>query len=264
MARNISKSLSKILEALELDSVDYVTLDMLEKLAEEHNVGTEASMIAKRLKNAGWLLPTSNAGVWEFAPAAMAGPYSKNDPLRDIKTFKLANPETDCYLCLQTAAWALGYSDRLPSVLELAFSELPRRVISENVKTYKYKPVLPLRRVKGVDCLSPESIIVHIASKPSIVKSWESVLEWLPDVVYETETERILTELVDRNDSVKRRTGYLLQGMYPDASSAIHEKVTGKTKIRFGPRTTALRNDETWMISDTILPIVPEEMEKVK
>ena len=211
MARNISKSLSTILEALELDSVDYVTLDMLEKLAKEHNVGTEVSMIAQRLKNAGWLLPTSNAGVWEFASAAMAGSYSKNDPLREIKTFRLANPDIDCFLCLQTAAWALGCSDRLPSSLELAFSELPRRVISENVKIYRYDAVLPLIQVRGVDCLSSESIIVHIASKPSVVQSWESVMEWLPEVVYEAETERILIELGDKNDSVKRRTGYLLQ-----------------------------------------------------
>ena len=265
MTRTISKSMAGILEDLELDSKTYVTLDELAELAKRHEVSTEPSMIASRLKKSGWLLPTKQRGVWEFASASMAGPYSKNDPLMEIKAFKLLNPGLDCYVCLQTAAWTLGLADRVPAHKELAFSRIPRKQMPDSITAYKYTPVLEIKNVRGVSCLAPESIIVHIATKPDLVQSWESVMEWLPDVVYESELKNLITEITDKNDSVKRRTGYLLQGMYPDAADAIYEIVPKpESKIRFGARKQSVRNDEKWKISDTTLPFSPKEMEKVK
>ena len=265
MTRTISKSMAGILEDLELDNITYVTLEDLTELAKRHDVSTEPSLIASRLKKSGWLLPTSQRGVWEFASASMAGPYSKNDPLMDIKAFKLLNPDIECYVCLQTAAWVLGLADRVPAHKELAFSQIPRKQIPESVNAYKYSPTIPIRDVRGVSCLAPESIIVHIATKPDLVQSWESVMEWLPDVVYEAEIMNLLSEISDRNDSIKRRTGYLLQGMYPDASDAIYNSIPKPTsKIRFGARKQSIRNDEKWKVSDTSLPFSTKEMEKVK
>lgn len=265
MTRTISKSMAGILEDLELDNKTFVTLDELEELARKHDVHTEPAMIASRLKKSGWLLPTKQRGVWEFASAAMAGPYSKNDPLMEIKAFQLLNPKQKSFLCLQTAAWALGLADRVPAHKELAFYQIPRKQIPDVITTYKYNPATDLREAHGVLCLAPESILVHIATKPEIVKSWESVMEWLPDVVYESESSTILFEISEKNDSVKRRTGYFLQGMYPDASDAIYKSIPKPTsKIRFGARNQSIRNDEKWKISDTVLPFSPKELEKVK
>ena len=254
-----------ILEDLELDKKTIVTLEELAALAKRHNVLTAPSVIASRLKKAGWLLPTGQRGVWEFAPASMAGPYSKNDPLMEIKAFQRLNPNLKCYVCLQTAAWIMGLADRVPMHKELAFSTLPRKQIPDEITAYKYHPTIVTREVRSVSCLAPESIIVHIATKPDLVESWESVMEWFPDVVYEAEISNLLTELSDRNDSVKRRTGYLLQGMYPDASNAIFDSIPRPvSKIRFGARNHAIRNDEKWKISDTSLSFSPKETEKVK
>ena len=36
-----------------------------------------------------------------------------------------------------------------------------------------------------------------------------------------------------------------------------------KSKTRFGPRSNALRNDERWKVSDTLLPFDPRELEAV-
>lgn len=265
MTRTISKSMAGILEDLELDNKTYVTLDELAELAKKHDVSTKPSMIASRLKKSGWLLQTEQRGVWEFASASMAGPYSKNDPLMEIKAFKLLNPGLRCYVCLQTAAWALGLADRVPSHKELAFLEIPRKQMPERIIAYKYNPTIKTREVRGVTCLAPESIIVHIATKPDLIQSWESVMEWLPDVVYEVELTNLITEISDRNDSVKRRTGYLLQGMYPDAADAIYESIPKPaSKIRFGARKKSIRNDEKWKIADTAIPFSTKEMEKVK
>lgn len=265
MTRTISKSMAGILEDLELNNKTYVTLDELTDLARRHHVSTEPAMIAARLKKNGWLLPTKQRGVWEFASAAMAGPYSKNDPLAEIKAFRLLNSNLDCYVCLQTAAWTLGFADRIPVHKELAFPQIPRKRIPETISAYKYIPTTKPRIIRGVACLAPESIIVHIATKPDIVSSWESVMEWLPDVVYESEITNLLDEISAQNDSVKRRTGYLLQGMYPEAADAIYEAIPKPiSKIRFGARKQSVRNDERWKVSDTTLPFSPKEMEKVK
>ena len=263
MTRTISKSMAGILEELELDNATFVDMQRLSYLAQKHNVRTEPAVIASRLRKAGWLLPTSQRGVWEFSSAAMAGAFSKNDPLMPVIAYIKANPESEIFLCMQTAAWALGLADRVPSRKELAFTRKPTSLPKELV-AFHYEPELDPVTVKGVPCLTPESIVVHIASKPSQVRNWESTIEWLPDVVYEINIDRLLAELSRKNDSIKRRTGYLLQGMYPEAAEAIAGIVTTSSKIRFGPRSKAFRNNEKWKISDTILPFDPVELERVK
>ena len=263
MTRTISNTMAGILEDLELDNETIVDMQRLSYLAQKHNVKTDPAVIALRLRKAGWLLPTPQRGVWEFSPAVMAGAFSRNDPLMPVIAYMKSHPETECFLCMQTAAWALGLADRLPTRRELAFINKPASVPKELV-AFRYKPVLNPTAVKGAPCLTPESIIVHMASKPLQVRSWESAMEWIPDVVYMTDIENLLAELSTRNDSVIRRTGYLLQGMYPEAAESIAEIISTSSKIRFGPRTKALRNDEKWKISDTILPFDPAELEKVK
>ncbi len=265
MTRTISQSMSHILEELELENKTYVSSDEITVLAKKYGILTDPYKIVSRLNRSGWLLPTSHRGVWEFAPASMAGPYSRNEPLKDIRVFQKANPDIRCYICLQTAAWALGLADRIPAIKELAFEKIPRKRISEPIAAFRYTPVIEPRKEKNILCLVPESIIVHIASKPDIIRSWESAMEWIPDIVYETTTENILLELSDKNDSVKRRTGYLLQNMFPDASDTIYNNISKpSSKIRFGSRESAVRNDQKWMISDTVLPFSPKEMERVK
>lgn len=264
MARKITNSMSDILQELELENETYITTGRIEALADKYSVGSSPALIAHRLKQMGWLIPTSHQGVWEFAPASYAGAFSKNDPLKEIKTFMLANPEIECFLCMQSAAWASGIADRLPARTETAFPVFPKKHISDRMLAYRYKPNIEPVMKKGVPCLSPESILIQITSKPSAVRSWDSTLEWLPDLIYELQTEKILIELSGRPDSVKQRTGYLLQSLFPEASNAIKDITETNSKVRFGPREKALRNDEKWMISDTVLPVSPKEMERVK
>ena len=264
MARTISNSMSNILQELELENETYVSIQKLKALAEKYSVRSAPSLIAYRLKKEGWLIATPQRGIWEFAPASYAGAYSKNDPLVCIKAFLLANPEVKCALCMQTAAWALGIADRLSVRTEIAFPDVQTKHIPKEIKAYRYLPNLDPVIRKGAPCLQPESVFVHLAAKPSAVRSWESTLEWLPDLVFEMEIKKLLRELEGRPNSVRQRTGYLLQSMFPDAAAAIQQATDLSSKVRFGPREKALRNDETWMISDTLLPISPKEMEKVK
>ena len=150
----------------------------------------------------------------------------------------------------------------MPAVLDAAFEHAPASV-PEGVRASTYQPNIPTTAIKGVTALAPESIVVHMVSRPSVVRSWQGVAEWLPDVAYELDAATILDELKGRPRSVAARTGYLLQGMRPDIADAIMKANPPHSKVRFGIGSAA-RNDERWQVSDSTLPFDPREMEKVR
>ena len=109
--------------------------------------------------------------------------------------------------------------------------------------------------------LAPESVIVHMTAKPRAVRSWQSALEWLPDLAGLLKAELLLEEIADRSNAVAARTGYLLQGMRPDIADVIYKRDTPKYKTWFGPRVPLLRHDNKWLIADTMLPFDPRKMD---
>ncbi len=265
MARTISRGLSLVLEELELERPQLVTISQLAELCEKTNVRTPAKVVASRLREKGWLLATSQRGVWEFAPAELAGPYSSADPLLPIKARATTHPDERLALASQTAAWALGLADRVPAVLDVVFERAPATIPS-GVHASTYRPNIPIKKAKGIAVLAPESIVVHMAQRPSALRSWQGVAEWLPDVAYELNTAAMLDELKNRPQSVAVRTGYLLQGMRPDIAKTIMKAYPPRSKVRFGTGTaarTTTRNDERWQISDSTLSFDPREMKRV-
>lgn len=262
MARSIPKGLSEVLEELELERPQLVTTSQLASLCERSGVRTPAKVVASRLREKGWLLATPQRGVWEFAPAELAGAYSSADPLLPLKAHAAAHPSERSALASQTAAWALGLADRVPAVIDAAFEQMPTSV-PDGVRASTYRPNVPTADAKGFPALAPESIIVHMAQRPSAVRSWQGVAEWLPDVAYELDAATMLDELGGRSRSVAARTGYLLQGMRPDVSDAVMEAIPPRSRVRFGTG-PALRNDERWQVSDSTLPFDPREMEEVR
>lgn len=261
MARTIPRGLSGILEELELERPRLVMMSQLADICERRGVRTPAKVVASRLRERGWLLPTSQRGVWEFAPAELAGAYSSADPLLSLKVYAAARPTDRFALAAQTAAWALGFADRLPSTLDAAFIRMPASV-PDGVRASAYEPNIPTIRTKGLTALAPESIVVHMVQRPSAIRSWRSVGEWLPDIAYEIDTARAVEELSGRPRSVSARAGYLLQGMRPDVAEAIMEICPPRSKVRFGTG-LAIRNDEKWQVSDCVLPFDPRKMEEV-
>ena len=262
MARSIPKGLSGVLEELELERPQLVTASQLAALCEKTGVRTPAKIVASRLREKGWLLATPQRGVWEFAPAELAGAYSSADPLLPLKAYAATHPEKRFFLASQTAAWALGLADRVPAILDAAFEQVPASV-PEGVNASTYRPSIPTTVAKDVSTLVPESIVVHMTTRPSAMRSWQGVAEWLPDVAYELDAATVLEELAGRPRSVAARTGYLLQGMRPDIASAIMKASSPRSKARFGTGST-IRNDERWQVSDSALPFDPREMEKVR
>lgn len=250
-----------ILEQLELEQPTLVTSDYLTGVVEQQGLRTPAKVVAARLRERGWLLPTGRRGVWEFAPASFAGAYSRNDPVTPLRAFLAQNPQARCALTFQAAAWAHGIADRAPVRLEVAAatSELVRRLPAALAGTV-FAPRLSFQALHDVPVLAPESVIVHMAARPTAVRSWTSAVEWLPDIAQTLGAEPLLAELDGRASSVRSRTGYLLQGLRPDLAGAIRDLGPLRGKAWFGPRRKLRRHDAAWQIADTLLPFDPRTL----
>lgn len=265
MARKLSNTLAKVTEELELNGSRLITSEQLKEICKNKEINYPIENLVYKLKKEGWFMTTGVTGVWEYIPAAVAGSYSSNDPLMPLKAFKLRYPKIEFYLCLQTAAWAQGYSDRIPSTLQICAEKTVRKNLPKNIKFYKYTPHNNTIVVKGsINCLAPESIIIQISSKPSIINSWTSSIDWIEELAYEIEYDKILSELSTQNKSTWARCGYFLSGLRPDISKKIYEKKKPVSKVRFGPRQPSIRNNEKWKIADTILPYNPEDLNEAK
>jgi len=257
-----------LLEELELEQPTLVTIEYLGHLVDQSGLRTPTKVVAARLRDRGWLLPTGRRGVWEFAPAAVAGAYSRNDPVTPLRAFLIQRPDARCALTFQAAAWAHDFADRAPVRLEVAaatgalVAQLPSALAGS-----VFDPRLEYHSLRGVPVLAPESIVVHMAARPAAVRSWASALEWLPKLAGSLKRGRLLKELDDRSATIRSRAGYLLQGLRPDLAEAIRapapQNDTKPSKTWFGPRGKLLRHDAGWQIADTILPFDPRSLSAV-
>lgn len=260
MTRSIPPSLAPVLAELELAGADLVTSAQLDRLVRDAGIRTQTRIVAARLRELGWLLPTGERGVWEFAPAAVAGPYSRGGHTRLLRSV-LARAEVACGLTFQAAAWAHGLADRAPARVEVA-AATPQdaRRLPGGLDVSVFAPRLSYVTAKGVPALQPASILAHMAASPSRVRSWTSAAEWLPDVAAEAPAADVLAELQDRPATVTARLGYLLQGLRPDIAGQI---TAPQTKTWFGPRRPLVRHDNRWQVADTLLPFDPKDLEPV-
>jgi hypothetical protein len=257
LTRSIPPKLAPVLEQLELDDVRFLTTGRLEELLRQAGVQTAVRTVAHRLRERGWLLPTDTRGVWEFAPAVLAGPHSRTGPTRSLQA-ALAHRNICCGLTFQAAAWSLGLADRVPSRLEVAAATRhDAELLPKDLNVSVFEPHLPMQIAKGVPALQPASVLVHMAAAPSRVRSWHSALEWLPDLAAECAPAAVLAEVRGRPATVLARTGYLVQGLRPDIA---RELAPAGTKTWFGPRKPLLRHDNRWQIADTILPFDPRTL----
>ena len=265
MTRSIPPSMANLLQELELEQPTLVMSEQLERLVTRFGLQTPTKLVAARLRERGWLLPTGCRGVWEFAPAAVAGAHSRNDPVTPLRAFLIQRPGVRCGLTFQAAAWAYGLADRAPLRLEVAVAkgalahQLPSALAGS-----AFDPRLEFRSLRGVPVLAAESILVHMAARPSAVRSWTSALEWFPELAQILTGESLVTELDKRSAAVRSRTGYLLQGLRPDLADVIRDLAPQNgmkgSKTWFGPRGKLLHHDAAWQIADTMLPFDPRTL----
>jgi hypothetical protein len=262
VARTLSPTLAAVVEELELDQPTVVTADLLRRIAERHRLGTSPKVIAARLRQAGWLLPTGRRGVWEFAPGSHAGPIGHGDPTLPLRVALAADSDLSAALALGSAAWAHGFADRVPSILDVAVpvGTRVRAPLARAASVSTFTTSVGYATAKGVPCHRPESVLVHLAVAPTAPRSWTSILEWLPDLAAEADAGLFASELGGRPRAVAIRAGYLLSGLRPDLAAPL-KRLAGDV-VRVGPRSEPLRRHvASWRVLDYLLPSDPATWE---
>jgi hypothetical protein len=264
MTRSVPNGLAPIVERLELDQPEIVTLKELTEISADAGIRAAPALIAHRLQKRGWLLSTGLSGAWEFAPGAHAGPHSRGGHLLPVRAALALDPGLATAVALGSAAWAYGLADRTPPQVELTVAPGQRvpaglrrqaRVLSFDAR------LAPVVR-KGVPIQRFETLLVHMAARPSRVRSWGAVVDWLADVVAEAEEADVLTELKGRARAVDIRLAYLVQGLWPGLAQRLGEGAT--SKVWFGPRRKLRRHSQRWMVADSILPFDPAKLPAVR
>jgi len=260
MTRSIPPTLASILELLELDRPITISRRQMETLVKRAGVNWPVSVVIQRLSAHGWLKETNVRGVWEFLPAERAGAISTGDPLLTLRATLEADPDLPVALALGSALWFLDLAERRPEVTEVAFPPRSRVpvAIRRTYRVVRHETRLPPRKNRGIPVHSPASVLIHVATRPTDVRSWAAVLEGLPEVLQAAEEQDILSEMERRTHATRVRLAYLLSGIAPDFVGRLDVKPKGK--VWFGPRGPLRRHDSRWNVADTILPFSPYEL----
>jgi len=238
-----------------------VTTTYIRELVDEAGVRTPLNVVIQRLSERGWLLRTGVRGVWEFAPAERAGPYSDGDPLSTLRATLSACPDLPAAAALGTAMWLLDLADRAPNPAEVA---LPPGVhipiaLKRTYLVVRCRARLRPVRIRGIPVHRSATVLVHLAHRPSDVRSWSVALERLPDLVDAAAEAEIVAELEGRGHATHVRLAYLLSKVAPELVDSLGIEPAGK--VWFGPRGKLRRHDARWNIADTILPFSPMDLE---
>jgi len=265
VTRGIPPSYGPLLAELELDAPEVVTMADLTELVERTGIGTEPRLVAARLRERGWLLPTGTRGVWEFAPAAHAGPIGHGDLCLPLRTALAARPTLNAAVCLASAMRAHGLTERAPDRLEVAVptgTSVPEG-LRRSARVVMFEAQLPPRVLRGVPVHERATVLVHLAARPTDVRSWGAVADTLADLVASTEPTDINRELARRPRSVRVRLAYLLQGVAPDLAGRLlppDEGGRSAPKVWFGPRGPLKRHSTRFSVADALLPFDPAEL----
>lgn len=261
-ARSLPRVLATVVAELEMAEAAYVTLDEIERIAKDRDIASSPRDIAWRLRQHGWLLRTETSGIWEFAPAANAGPYSRGDVFAELDGVLARNPGQDLRIALVSALWIRGWTERTPSKHEIAASRAAK-VASGLRRTYRvvsfdsHLPPDTHRRRTPVE--APATILAHIAAHPAHVSSWEAIEFALADLVENTTANQLRQELVGRPGTVSARLGYLLHGIAPRLAQDAGLKPSPQL-VRFGSEPASRRFNSHWNVADTILPFDPAQL----
>lgn len=257
--RSLPRALAAVTAELEMNEATFVTLEQITEIAARHDIASSPRDIAWRLRKHGWLLPTATRGVWEFAPAAHAGAYGKGDVFAEFDGALARRPDQDLRVAVTSALWLYGWSERPPSRHEISArpgASVPKG-LSTTYRVLRFSSNLPPSTPKGRPTESPPTILVHMATHPSNVSTWEPLANSLYDIAQATTANELRAEMSGRPAAVGARLGYLLHGVVPQLVRDAGLQPT-RTVTRFGAASSPTRRfNSHWNVADSLLPFDP-------
>jgi|GEM_PF-5151362 len=213
MVRAIPRYLALIIEQLELDQAELLTINDIRNYAESVDSTVQATRIAFELKNRGWLLPTAARGIYEFSPGANAGAYSKGSSFINIKAIALANPEVKWFYSHQSALYFHNIVDQMPDKPQItvkcnSIKNIPYAFtkLTHNVFDSQLAPLI----INGNPIEQLETLLVHICAKPKSVKDWFVYKENIQVIWDECDIHKLHQELDKQSLNTKNRLKRLL------------------------------------------------------
>ena len=260
-SRSLTRQLAPLVAELELRQPVLVSLQELAALAEEVGLRTPAKVVAARLRATGWLLPTGQRGIYEFAPGAHAGPYGHGDPFIGLRAALSAGHSLT--VALQSALWLHGLAERAPDRHELAAppdSTVPAAV-RRRMRVVRFSARLPAARVDQLPVHQAATILVHTATKPGDVRGWATFAEALPELAARSTLDDLERELNARPGAARPRLAYLLCGAAPSLADRL-QPTTPSAVTWFGSSRSSRRYDKRFNVADGLLPFDPRTLEE--
>jgi predicted transcriptional regulator of viral defense system len=260
--RSLSRQLAPLVAELELRQPTLVTLRELAILAEEAGLRTPAKVVAARLRATGWLLPTGQRGVYEFAPGAHAGPYGHGDPFIGLRAALLV--EHHPVIALQSALWLHGLAERAPDRHELAVpvgTAVPTHM-KRQMRVVHFSARLLPAHIDQLPVHQPATILVHLATKPGDVRGWVTFAEAFSELAARSTADDLEQELKHRPSTVRPRLAYLLGGVAPAVADCL-QPTRPPSVTWFGRSRTSRRYDKRFNVADGLLPFDPRALAEI-
>jgi predicted transcriptional regulator of viral defense system len=245
-ARTLSRGLAHVVADLELRQPTLVTMGDLARLADKAGLRTPPKVLAGRLREAGWLLPTGQRGVYEFAPGARAA---------------MLVGHHSAMVALGSALWLHGLADRAPDrhVVAVPVNTVVPNSIKRRMRVVYFSGRLNPVVLEQLPVHQPATILAHLATKPGDVQGWTTFAEALPELAEHSSVNDLEKELQGRPRTVRPRLAYLLSGVAPKIADLLQP--TKPTNVTwFGRSRVSRRFDKRFNVADGVLPFDPREL----
>lgn len=258
--RSVPSSVAPILEELELEQPKLVTADLLSELRLRRGVGVDVDELVERLRRHGWLLDLKTRGVWEFAPAARAGALGSGDPLIELRATLRRRPDFPVSVAAESAAWLHGLSGRAPGrhVIAVAPRIEPPPAL-RGFRIVRYSVRLGPASIDDLPVWRIESLLVAMATRPTVYRDWPNVGDWLTEAVERVRRPELQRELEGRKRAAWARLAYLVSwGGREDLSrELVGDAPPGTGPFYLGPRARRGRFDARYGVIDSYLGAPP-------
>ncbi len=252
--RSVPAGFAPLFELLELEQPRVVTTAQLGDFAQDAGLSMPVDLVARRLRERGWLLPLATKGVWEFAPAARAGAFSSGDPLIELRAVLARDTEAAFTVAAESAAYLLGLASRRPEVESIGAPPGVRTPKSfDAYRIVRWSLATALQRRDGLPVWSPATLVAFMAARPAGYHDWPNAGEWLPQAARSIHVKDLASELDGRPAAAWFRAAYLMDrgGAAAAAAALVAVAPSGSGPYYLGDRTVSGRYHAAYDVIDS-------------
>ncbi len=229
-SRIVPKWSAGLLALLVQEAPAVVSLETLTKYLQMAQITLDPKVALARLTRLGWLRKASFNGAYAFL---QPGVDDIVDPYLDLRAWQLLQPQAKFFLAGSSAAWHLGYLDRMPGQPTIWIDDsiifpkalrgrvarvtthFPKNVsvqaLSPSIKLLRERHLDLLRWADGLRAFGPEALLVQISARPKSFDAWVDLAGRLPEFCAGMDLSRLASLLEASTGATRQRAVYLLR-----------------------------------------------------